>query len=616
MAVEWTIEHDAVTKTAAEWGVVSLNLRRVSTAADVLTFRHDGVDFDGDPLFEYGDTIKLFRDGVKWFEGRVDAVPRSGSTQSEGMAYTVVGPWWYLEHLTYQQGWNLDEGSGIIVVNKSHALLFHAIDGNKLDVAGQLSDVLNYAVNSGKPLQFEPANFPTVNPPVDEATDISCAEIIRMALLWVPDAVTWFDYSTDPPTLHIAQRGDLTAVDLDIASEDYSLDGVDVRSRPDMQVPSVFLKFEQTNTIDGQPRTAVTEQKAPNDSITGTEDGAFVATIELAGSTLQRTAQTIETSLIDVASAAWWQSWAKWLADSNVEISVDATSTSRLSSLPRALTKGGIASWMKLSSGTPVSAEKDTASARIRVSVFAPGQPHTEENLIVETDYLFSVEFVATDAPSDTYSTVVSASEGEEEPAGLAQSLYDATSTLQWQGSLEIKEEDVAGRINVGNVLNILSGRSEWTTMNAVVQEIAESIDGGVTRVTFGPARQLGLKRRIDLLRVNRFRRVFTNPAVRVDGIMRSSGNVTFTEDLLRGDVAAGGAQARRIRVGDRSDADAGEVDLDYAPLNGANTGGTPQVGKWRWTKGCDSETGEVRYAYVFRGPWVSELPPGAEVDE
>jgi hypothetical protein len=35
-------------------------------------------------------------------------------------------------------------------------------------------------------------------------------------LRWSPDAVTWFDYGTSPPTFHCRRRGELATVNVDV----------------------------------------------------------------------------------------------------------------------------------------------------------------------------------------------------------------------------------------------------------------------------------------------------------------------------------------------------------------------------------------------------------------
>ena len=48
---------------------------RVNQAADTVTFRAAGRGSDADPLFAFGSTVRVFKDGAPWFYGRVVQVP-------------------------------------------------------------------------------------------------------------------------------------------------------------------------------------------------------------------------------------------------------------------------------------------------------------------------------------------------------------------------------------------------------------------------------------------------------------------------------------------------------------------------------------------------------------
>jgi hypothetical protein len=608
MAVEWTLEYDGTTQTLAAWGLVGLTRRRVNQGIDTVTFRHDGVAFDGTPLFAYGETIKIFRDAVKWFEGRVDQVPRFGSVSEEGMQYVIAGPWWYLEHLVYQQGWNVNNGSGLTVLNKSRVLLFHTITGTKLNAGEQIADVLEYAATTAaKPIAYDDTDFPLVNPPTDEAQDLVCAEVIRRALRWAPDAVTWWDYSTTPPTFHCAQRADLDAASLAITG----LTGLQIQSRDDIVVPAVYLKFERTDTVDGQPYLQVSEQKAPNDSVTGLEDNAIVATVQLEGGTVQSVTAAVEVET-PVNNPAWWQSKLSWLAGNKITVE-SVTEGARTSSLPRILTRGQLAAWMTDGGGNPITAEEDTISARIRYSVYS-APTKTADQKLAEFDEVFTFRAIATNATTGSYSAIESALVGESAPAGLAAYIYAAVSTLHWEGGLTVTQQDVDSSVALmGKVLNLSGGNAAWLTMNALVQETVDSVDNGTTQISFGPPRYLGLGDIIQLLRMTRFRRLYINPATRVNGQSYGAGSVQLGQDTPKESPSSGSLQPRRLKIGNAADTTKGWIDFDPARANADVAGGTAQELKPRWTKVCDN--GTDAWCLVIRSAALTALPAGAVED-
>lgn len=89
-------------------------------------------------------------------------------------------------------------------------------------------------------------------------------------------------------------------------------------------------------------------------------------------------------------------------------------------------------------------------------------------------------------------------------PTDLAQDYFDSISALQWEGSVRLLEAYPTGVMLVGNVLNLLGGRTAWETMAAVVQRVSIDIVTGETVVDFGPAEQLGPQDFLDQVRFQR----------------------------------------------------------------------------------------------------------------
>ena len=70
-------------------------------------------------------------------------------------------------------------------------------------------------------------------------------------LRWSPDAVTWFDYTTSPPTFHCDARANLETQPLALNGGDLIRD-LRVNPRYDLLTPYVLINYEQTTTVNGQ----------------------------------------------------------------------------------------------------------------------------------------------------------------------------------------------------------------------------------------------------------------------------------------------------------------------------------------------------------------------------
>lgn len=245
--MNWTIAYNGTEKLLADWGLARLTRKLVSQGMDELTFQADGTAADAAPLFPHGATLTLWRDratdsggnflgGTTWFQGLVVQVPRAGAPDSESVAYKAAGPWWYLENLTFQQAYqNIFLGYAVAgdpttaifgPANSSHLFLNQAAVPSallKITTGQQIIEALNWALlpfvnaNVTPPFQIG-AVTPAVDVPIDEVRDITCAEVIHKMLRWSPDAVTWFDYTTSPPTFYCKRRSELTTVNLDVSA--------------------------------------------------------------------------------------------------------------------------------------------------------------------------------------------------------------------------------------------------------------------------------------------------------------------------------------------------------------------------------------------------------------
>lgn len=540
--MSWTLTSGATTQDVAAWGISGLRRVRNSQALDLVTFAIEGIAFDATAPIAADTVISIAKDGTTWFRGRVVAVRRSATGRDERLSYEVAGPWWYLEQLVYQQPWAIQ---GAADAWKSHCLLNITKTGTPWTTRDQIDDALAWcsaratAAYGSAPFQWVKANLPAIAIPTDEVRDVTCAEVMRKELRWMPDAVCWWDYTTNPPTLHVVRRSGLSGTSIALGAPIVS---AQFEPRYDLQVSAVALKFETLNTIDGQPIAAVTTQVYPGGA-TGDEFGALVATIDLQGGIASYARATIVSSAIPASSPAWiaWlQTKHPTLADSRVTISSLVSVSRQKVGDPMAALLGYELIDGQLPSWSGADSQHEVVTLRVQYSV----KDSAGSVVVDQRDEVFNVNITTCSVASGTFTILAEFEAGEAAPAGLAQVLYDALHPLEWEGSLELTESECSGSIALGQTVSVTGGRTEWTTMAAVVQSTEELVDDGRTVVRFGPPQHLGPRDLIELLRVNRFRLRITPQSVRSTG-GASAGSITLGESLPSENATRGLAERK-----------------------------------------------------------------------
>jgi hypothetical protein len=586
MSVVWSIRYDGQTKTLAAWGLGSLTRLRRSQEQDIVTCLADGALFDGAPLFAYGATVEILKGTTPWFVGRVIQVPREGTPKAESILYKFAGPWWHLDNLIYQQQWMLwDAGEEEATPQyKGRVILGQSVLGTRLTAAQQLQEVLQFAQAAGAPLAIGTIE-PSIQFPWDEAVDITCGEAIRRVLRWCPDAITWFDYSTNPPTFNCARRSSLTPVSTSVNAGAPN-ERIAITSREDLRIPAVILKYEQTHQVNDLSYQSVTLDRFPVDA-TGREFGAVVMTIQLAGSRIMQESQEIKVEAIpldleDAAAIPWWKRKLVWLNDPSIDpdtIVVTAagrSATEGMHDYPNELIEGTVHSWM------PGGAEKDTIWAYISYTLTQKDETGNEVCQVVNRYVVYNcvtTELNPTDDTPDpnvkkgTYKHTVESSSGEAIPVGLAQALYNSVNPLQFDGQFVTVAEDVYGKPDMGNLLNLTDGRPEWANMRALVVSIEENVDTGRSTATFGPPRYLGPADLIELLRANRGRATSMRWKARETGDSLDAESTLEEDGIIPDTSVADGEREpltqiyRKVNVSEGSNFIAG-IKLDPADIS------------------------------------------------
>ena len=242
--MNWTLACNGTEKLVADWGFTQLTRRLVSQGRDELSFTAEGAAADGPNAFTpFVDSVTLWRDrqlddsgnwtgGEIWFTGLCIQAPRRGAPDAESNSYKLAGPWWYLDTRVFEKTFNLydhlDAHNQPVYrqVTFSHAFLNIGPTQvlspfNMITTGAQIIEALDWALkpfsDAGAPPPFQIGEVtPALFIAFEEVRDITCAEVIHKMLRWSPDAVTWFDYSTSPPTFNCVTRPGLTTVNLPI----------------------------------------------------------------------------------------------------------------------------------------------------------------------------------------------------------------------------------------------------------------------------------------------------------------------------------------------------------------------------------------------------------------
>lgn len=510
--MSWSLTIGATTQSLDDWGISSASLSFASLGPDAFMFSIPAEDGLAAHEINHGDAVVLTQDATVRFRGEI--VRRGQQADpSEGYSYEAAGPWHYLEHLVFEQSWKvfagwLDDipgGTALLSdASTSHIVLNQSPLGVLQGTRSQLAEILQYAIDDGADIQFTEAQLADMNIPKREQQDMLCSEGITRQLDYM-DAVTWFDYSTTPPTFHCKRRSDLAGVSLAIGS---NISALNLVPRDEQQVPFVQIKFEKAYQDTFGVSLQISEDIYP-DPLPAQKKGGLVATIVLAPTVTTTLVQELTVGAIpeagdsDATKLNFFKSVKSELEDTDEygSLALVSGSYARVGTAANYITDGAIAPWMDGTVeddevGCKVSyTQKDTAD-----STSVDGHKVREQNVVVRVK--------ATDLESGTYKTTYTDDAGEDpsEFAGIAQQIYDDLNALAWSGTVVIVEDEPTFSVGIGNVLNLTGAQAAWATMNALVRGVSVDIMTGTTTLDLSPNPHLAAGQIVDLLRVNRTR--------------------------------------------------------------------------------------------------------------
>lgn len=589
---EWTLTYNGTTKSLAEWGFAKPKLSYFNQMPDSLELTQEGKNFDSAPTFSYSESIEIAYGGKRYFVGVITSNPRFGEAASEGISYTAHGLWWYLEQLVFQQSWKIaTDNAGtaeLSSIYKASLILGKSESGNSLHLGEQLNEILTFATTHGAP--FSIGTIDPIHPfPPIEAEGITCAEAIRLLLRWAPDCVCWFDYSTVPnPTLHIRKRTNLTTHNLSLGTD--PLHAISLTAREDLRPAAVAIQYEQTHEIDQQAWTEVHSDVYPVASDPfAFSTILFVIPLDGRRGNLQR--QTIIADDLTPSTKAWWLKKMPWLrkADfvrtgnptySGISISnvtIKNSDTGLTVSLPREILSGQTPSWL--------SDHSEDVEVTAKISYMLPD---ATLGFVEYEDEEFTIQVVATDLESRTYTHLNTSSGAEAVPVGLAQQYYESVSQLHYEGMLTLEAREATPLYHPGSTVNIHNSATEFATMQALVQEAHHDLQSGITKLKLGAPEHLAPQDLVDMLRSQRERKAATRQYERTNA-QPTGNNPPVDGGTLSAHVRThANAQSRSLATKVQLDSESYGMSVQ---LTQGELTGLPQnlTGKWRKFTICDN---------------------------
>lgn len=267
----YTLKVNGVEKTLDGWKIdaESVELIRGSFIADTLSWavKVERIIDEPDANLSYGNAVEFFANGVRRFVGWIREVSPEGSKEGHLIKYTCKNAWHELEVLTYQQDRNTkssaDSFTNFFLVRTPVVVLGARVGLatlTKVDTKNQMEDLLDYAIAGGVALQRN-VNFSGLVPPYEERNNVTVATAIRAMASLTPDCVSWFDYTTTPPTIFIRRRPTETAVSIDLLGGAPLIGFKPFKALEDMKPTGVDLTVvsNDVNPVDGRRYALLTK---------------------------------------------------------------------------------------------------------------------------------------------------------------------------------------------------------------------------------------------------------------------------------------------------------------------------------------------------------------------
>jgi hypothetical protein len=448
--------------------------------------------------YAVGDLVALRRDGNMEFVGNI----RSRSKANNTHRFTAVNVWWFFENIVFEVDWDFVATA----YTASHVTLCRDGDGNEHPVGWQIRKAIERAAAQSAPVTFNQPDLDLLNliPPIDEAYDLTCAEVVNKMLRWYPNTAICFDYPANPAgTVVVRFLRDDTAETVTLSLAEMQSFKID---ESDELIKGVKIVYEVTSAIINGETTEIIEDRAGAQSGPGVmvltkdvHDGSYVTTTVTPAVPGYTITETTELVVASIPTPYWYNDW-EWA------YARDGRST---------LGKEWCGSYE--TGGTPVPISNPSLSTYI-VSGYADGfgisrtsQSFYAVYKMINTGGVCSIGYTyvevsfslwLTASPSGTYYKYTEVpevpeqvdydlTEGVPPPPGIAGQFLLAQNNQRFVGSggiMDLRVQLVGpGRQRI----NILDGDTEWLSMLAPIKTLSRDYMTEFVNLTFGRSRHL-----------------------------------------------------------------------------------------------------------------------------
>ena len=387
-------------------------------------------------------------------------------------------------------------------------------------IAETLSDIIAAcdAHHGGGVIQFGACHgdaFALLPQPIDIQGTFDTAA--KAALGFAPDAMSYVDPTTNPPTLSFYQRAAAPVKSLAFADESVMI-SQEIRERRDLLISGVRIIYHRF-LIDGTPVTTWdTAGDTSGPGVLQVEMQLYDATRPPKAVPAVTEQQWLKSVPINQTDRDWWFDNADLGVDDSSGIIVGSGTVLELD--PNAPENAGVTDLTDLNGCTNRIVEgnvpgwlNDSAHLRyVRVRGYLTLQIwHDDAHTPGDYDVVkrrITLSCAATDLGTNLYENTIVAGyvdgtfDPENPPIGVAAAILAAQSVLQYQGAVTLIDEECATGYWPGQVLNVTGAtQTAWATMNAQVQGVTHRLQTGTTVITFGPAEHLAPQDYLEIMR-------------------------------------------------------------------------------------------------------------------